>query len=55
VLCRLDKVGRNEGQRDCHHGGDPDPLDEAHLREARDIFIPDLHIDKITVKGRNFR
>jgi error-prone DNA polymerase len=37
------------------HAGGPDPRETAHLRKARDIFIPDLHIDTINVKGWNFR
>lgn len=37
------------------HAGGPDPRETAQLRKERDIFIPDLHIDTLTVKGRNFR
>ena len=35
-------------------GGGPDPRDGLG-RKARDIFIPDLHIDTIKVKTRDFR
>jgi len=37
------------------HGspGSPDSRDRAPVR-ARDIFIPDLHIDTLKVKSRNF-
>lgn len=31
----------------------PDPRDKAAVR-ARDIFIPDLHVDQLKVKSRNF-
>ena len=36
-------------------GGGPDPRDPSSkgLR-TRDIYIPDLHIDTIKVKSRNF-
>jgi error-prone DNA polymerase len=37
------------------NAGGPDPRETAQLRKARDIFVPDLHIDTLTVKGRNFR
>jgi error-prone DNA polymerase len=41
------------------HGGGAAGLDsrdsEALKHAARDIFIPDLHIDTLTVKSRNFR
>lgn len=35
-------------------GGGPDPR-ETLGRKAREIYIPDLHIDRIRVKTRNFR
>jgi error-prone DNA polymerase len=37
------------------HGGGPDSRDSTLLRKVRDIFVPDLHIDTLTAKGRNFR
>ncbi|MDO1583599.1 error-prone DNA polymerase [Rhizobium oryzicola] len=40
------------------HGspGSPDSRDRSrHVPEARDIFIPDLHIDTLKVKSRNFQ
>jgi len=38
------------------HGspGSPDSRDRAAAVKARDIFIPDLHIDTLKVKSRNF-
>jgi error-prone DNA polymerase len=37
-----------------HHGGSPDSRDRPK-RGPRDIFIPDLHIDTLKLKPRNFR
>jgi len=46
-------VPRGRGD-EAKSGGGPDP--RATLgRKAREIFIPDLHIDRITVKTRDFR
>lgn len=37
------------------HGGGPDPRDNMKPAvQARDIYIPDLHIDTLRVKSRNF-
>jgi len=36
-----------------HHGGGPDSRDHPP-RKVRDIYIPDLHIDKLRLKPRNF-
>lgn len=37
------------------HGGGPDPRDGTKpALQARDIYIPDLHIDTLKVKARNF-
>jgi error-prone DNA polymerase len=37
-------------------GGGVDSRDAKTLKHAaRDIYIPDLHIDTLTVKARNFR
>lgn len=37
------------------HGGGPDPRDNAKpVVQVRDIYIPDLHIDTLKVKSRNF-
>ena len=34
----------------------PDPRDgQAQMPKARDIYIPDLHIDTLTAKRRDFR
>jgi error-prone DNA polymerase len=37
-----------------HHGGGPDSRDRPS-RKARDIYVPDLHIDTLKLKPRNFR
>ncbi|MGO7984258.1 hypothetical protein ACC691_41235, partial [Rhizobium johnstonii] len=37
-------------------GGGPDPLDQPKpVIAARDMFVPDLHIDTLQVKSRNFQ
>ncbi|NKM29744.1 helix-hairpin-helix domain-containing protein, partial [Rhizobium laguerreae] len=37
-------------------GGGPDPRDKPKpIVAARDMFVPDLHIDTLKVKSRNFR
>ena len=37
------------------HGGGPDPRDNSKPAvQTRDIYIPDLHIDTLKVKSRNF-
>jgi error-prone DNA polymerase len=39
-----------------HHGSPtPDPRGLSKTPKPRDIFIPDLHIETIKVKARNFR
>jgi error-prone DNA polymerase len=39
-----------------HHGSStPDPRDKPKGWKARDIYIPDLHIDAIRVRTRDFR
>ncbi len=43
--------GRGDGAKT---GGGPDPR-ETLGRKAREIYIPDLHIDRIKVKTRDFR
>ncbi len=35
-------------------GGGPDPRESA-VRKARDIYVPDRHIDTLKMKARNFR
>jgi error-prone DNA polymerase len=44
------------GDQVTHAGGGPDPREQPPkgLR-TRDIYIPDLHIDTIKVKSRNFQ
>jgi error-prone DNA polymerase len=47
-------AGRGDEARTGGHGGDP--RDKAlPLRKVRDIYVPDLHIDTLAVKARNFR
>ncbi|MFD1330320.1 error-prone DNA polymerase [Mycoplana ramosa] len=37
------------------HGGGPDPRDNPKPAvQARDIYVPDLHIDTLKIKSRNF-
>ncbi|WP_027515685.1 error-prone DNA polymerase [Bradyrhizobium sp. WSM1417] len=45
-------AGRGDEAR---HPGGPDPRGEVPIRKVRDIYIPDLHIDTLNVKARNFR
>jgi error-prone DNA polymerase len=45
-------AGRGDEAR---HPGGPDPRGEIPIKKVRDIYIPDLHIDTLTVKARNFR
>jgi error-prone DNA polymerase len=35
--------------------GSPDSRDRAPMTKAREIYIPDLHIDTLKVKSRNFQ
>jgi len=49
-------IPARRGDEAVHGGGAPDSRDAKALRHAaRDIFIPDLHIDTLNVKARNFR
>lgn len=44
--------GRGDGAK---HGAGPDPRDKPKPAvQARDIYIPDLHIDTLKIKSRNF-
>lgn len=45
-------AGRGDVAR---HPGGPDPRGAIPIKKVRDIYIPDLHIDTLTVKARNFR
>jgi error-prone DNA polymerase len=46
-------TGRGDEAR---HAGGPDPRDQQPpLRKVRDIYVPDLHIDTLAVKTRDFR
>ncbi|WP_316204516.1 OB-fold nucleic acid binding domain-containing protein [Bradyrhizobium sp. SZCCHNS3051] len=40
---------------EAHHPGGPDPRGALPVKKVRDIYIPDLHIDSLNVKARNFR
>ncbi|AJC79795.1 error-prone DNA polymerase 1 [Rhizobium etli bv. phaseoli str. IE4803] len=59
----LANIGTNEGEfplphgrgDQVKHGGGPDPRDKLKPAvQTRDIYIPDLHIDQLKVKSRNF-
>jgi hypothetical protein len=53
----LDRDSRKAALARFHHGSpglDPRSLPPKNLR-TRDIYIPDLHIDAIKVKTRDFR
>lgn len=59
----LSKLGERNGEfrlphgrgDQVKHGGGPDPRDNPKPAvQARDIYIPDLHIDRLKVKSRNF-
>ncbi|SEE65151.1 DNA polymerase III, alpha subunit /error-prone DNA polymerase, DnaE-like [Rhizobiales bacterium GAS188] len=45
-------TGRGDEAR---HAGGADPRGVPKLRDVRDIYIPDLHIDRLAVKARDFR
>jgi error-prone DNA polymerase len=45
-------AGRGDEAR---HPGGADPRGEVPIKKVRDIYIPDLHIDTLAVKARNFR
>ena len=45
-------AGRGDQAR---HPGGPDPREAIPIKKVRDIYIPDLHIDTLNVKARNFR
>ena len=45
-------AGRGDEAR---HPGGPDPRGDVPIKKVRDIYIPDLHIDTLNVKARNFR
>jgi error-prone DNA polymerase len=45
---------RTPGRGDeARHPGGPDPRGAVPIK--KDIYVPDLHIDTLTVKARNFR
>jgi error-prone DNA polymerase len=37
------------------HSGSPDGRAKPHSPKPRDIYVPDLHIDTLKLKARNFR
>ncbi|CAK7261624.1 hypothetical protein K0P19_34320 [Shinella sp. YE25] len=60
-LCRLGERGdafplpHGRGDEFAHGGGAPDSRErKTAAAPARDIYIPDLHIDRLKVKSRNF-
>jgi error-prone DNA polymerase len=46
-------AGRGDEAR--HGGSGLDPRETQALRKVRDIYVPDLHIDTLAVKARDFR
>ena len=48
-------IPTGRGDEAKHGGSGLDPREKPALRKARDIYVPDLHIDTLTVKARNFR
>jgi error-prone DNA polymerase len=48
-------ISTGRGDEAKHGGSGLDPREQPALRKARDIYVPDLHIDTLTVKARNFR
>jgi error-prone DNA polymerase len=45
-------AGRGDQAR---HPGGPDPRENVPTKKVRDIYIPDLQIDTLSVKARDFR
>jgi error-prone DNA polymerase len=45
-------AGRGDEAR---HPGGPDPRGAVPIKKVRDIYNPNLHIDTLSVKARNFR
>ncbi len=45
-------AGRGDEAR---HPGGADPRGDVPIKKVRDIYIPDLHIDTMNIKARNFR
>jgi error-prone DNA polymerase len=43
------------GDEACHGGHGPDSRDPTPLIRPRDMYEPDLHIDTLRLKARNFR
>jgi hypothetical protein len=51
---RTDTLPAGRGDQARHPGG-PDPREAVPIKKVRNIYIPDLHIDTLNVKARNFR
>lgn len=51
-LAGFHPFGRTRDQ--VHHPGGPDPREAVPSKKVRDICIPDLHIDALSVMARNF-
>ncbi|CAN7694472.1 error-prone DNA polymerase [Rhizobium sp. LjRoot30] len=47
------RLPTGRGDEFAHGSAAPDPRDKAAIK-SRDIFIPDLHIDQLKIKSRNF-
>jgi hypothetical protein len=45
---------RRPRRRSAASGG-PDPRGDVPIKKVRDIYIPDLRIDTLSMKARNFR
>lgn len=48
------KLPAGRGDEFAHGGGGPDSCDRPKPVVARDLFTPDLHIDTLKIKSRNF-
>lgn len=48
------RLPAGRGNEFAHGGGRPDSRDRPKLVVLRDMFTPDLHIDTLKVKSRNF-
>jgi error-prone DNA polymerase len=48
-------IPTGRGDEAKHGGSGLDPRETKALNKAREIYVPDLHIDTLTVKARNFR
>lgn len=49
------RMPAGRGDEFAHGGGAPESRDRPKPIVPRDMFIPDLHIDTLKVKARNFQ